>query len=84
MGVGEEVAGWSWRAAALVAAEGDARSGALAAIAEDHLLDVDGGAPVVGDALDAAVGAGALAVPGIEDGADRLSELVGRVIGERL
>ena len=51
----------------------------VALVAEDHLLDVDRGAPVVGDAVDAPVGRGALAVPRVEDGADGLLELLARL-----
>jgi hypothetical protein len=49
------------------------RAGARAAplVPEDPLLDVDRGAPVVGDAVDAAVGDGAVAHPRVEDRADR-------------
>ena len=46
-----------------VAGEADTRSRALAHVAEDHCADVDGGAEVVGDALAAAVDAGAFGVP---------------------
>ena len=55
LGVGEEVAGGLGRAGDLVAAEGDAGAGGVALVAEDHLLDVDGGAPFVRDAVDAPV-----------------------------
>ena len=54
----------------------------VARVAEDHLLDVDRGAPVVGDAVDAAVGDGALAAPGVEHGADRAPQLLARVARE--
>ena len=60
----------------------DAGGRGLAAVAEDHRLDVDGGAPVVGDAVQLAVGLRALVVPGLEDGADRSPELLLRVVGE--
>ena len=73
--VGEEVAGWRGRAGAFVAAERDSRAGGPATVAEHHLLHVDRRAPVVGDAVDAAVGDRALAVPGVEDGRDRPLEL---------
>ena len=82
LGVEEEVAGGLGRAGQLVAAEGHARAGRLAQVAVDHLLDVDRRAPVVGDAVDAPVGHRAVAHPGVEDGADRLLELLARVAGE--
>ena len=56
LGVDEEVAAGLRRAGDLVAAERDARPAAVALVAEHHLLDVDRGAPVVGDAVDAPVG----------------------------
>ena len=82
LGVDEEVAAGLRRAGDLVAAEGDARPAAVALVAEHHLLHVDGGAPVVGDPVDAPVGLRALAVPGVEDGPDGLLELLARVGGE--
>ncbi len=82
--VEQEVAARLGRAGELVAREGDARRRAGAAVAEDHLLDVDRRAPVVGDVVDAAVGDGAVAEPGVEDGADRQSQLLLRVLRERL
>ena len=65
-----------------VAGERHAGGGGVAHVAEDHALDVDGGAPVVRDALDAAVGDGLLAVPALEDGADRALELEHGIVGE--
>jgi hypothetical protein len=59
-----------------------AEPGAL--VAEHHLLDVDRRAPVVGDVVDAAVGDGAVAHPGVEHSADREPQLVLRVLRERL
>ena len=44
-------------------------------VAEDHRLHVDGGAPVVGDLVHAAVDVGAGVVPGTEHGLDGLHEL---------
>src|SRR3712207_8704770 len=54
----------------------------LALVAEDHLLDVHRGAPLVGDAVDAAVLHGAVALPRVEDRADRRLELRPRVLRE--
>ena len=84
LGVGQEVARGSRLSGSLVAAEGDAGARAVAAVAEDHLLDVDRGAPVVGDAVDPAVGDRALPVPGVEHRGDRLAELLARLERERL
>ena len=76
LGVDEEVAARLGPAGDLVAGEGDARARALALVAEDHLLDVDRGAPVLGDAVDPPVLDRAGAAPGVEDGADRGPQLV--------
>ena len=59
-----------------VAGEGHAGGGGVAHVAEDHGLDVDGGAPVVGNALDPAVGDGLLAVPALEHGRDAAPQLL--------
>jgi hypothetical protein len=56
----------------------------VAGVAEDHLLHVDGGAPVVGDVVHAAVDVGAGVVPGAEHGLDGLDQLTLRVLRERL
>ena len=56
----------------------------VALVAEHHLLHVHRRAPLVGDAVDAAVLDRARAGPGVEDGADRLPELVARVLREVL
>ena len=82
LGVEEEVAGGPWRAVDLVAAEGDPGAGALAHVAEDHLLHVDGGAPLVGDAVDAAVLDRPRPVPGAEDRGDRAQQLLARLLGQ--
>ena len=47
----------------------------LALVAEDHALDVDRGAQVVGDALGAAVHLRAVVVPALEDGDDGQMQL---------
>ncbi len=65
-----------------VAGEGDARAGVHAEVAEDHGLDVDRRAEVLGDPLLPAVEPGAVGVPRVEDGADRQVELLARVLGE--
>ena len=46
-----------------VAGERHAGGGGVAHVSEDHGLHVDGGAPVIGNLLNLAVGDGALAVP---------------------
>ena len=67
-----------------VARHGDAGGGVVADVAEDHRLDVDRGAEVVGDAGGVAVVDRALAVPGAEDGLSRQFELLVGVGGELL
>ena len=80
LGVLEKVARRLRLTGVLVAAEGDSRARALAPVAEDHLLDVDGRPPVVGNPVQAPVLAGPLAVPRIEDGLDRLFKLLARAM----
>ncbi len=82
--VDEEVARRLGRAVDLVAAERDAGARRVALVAEDHLLDVDRSAPVVGDAVDAPVADRAVARPGVEDRADRLLELISGLLRELL
>ena len=82
LGVRDEVAAGLGRAGDLVARERDARAGGVARVAEHHLLDVDRGAPVVRNALDAPVGDRPLARPGVEDGEDRAPQLLARVARE--
>ncbi len=65
-----------------IAREGHAGRRIGAHVAEHHRLHVDGRAPVIGQALDAAVRDGALAHPGLEHGADAAPELGGGVIGK--
>ena len=82
LGVDQEVAGRLGRAGDLVAAERDAGPRGVALVAEHHLLDVDRRAPLVRDAVDAPVLDRALAGPGVEHRADRLLELLLRVLRE--
>ena len=63
-----------------IAREADAGAGVFAEVAEDHGLDVDGGAQPVVDVVDAAIGLGAVVVPAPEDGVARLHELLERVL----
>jgi hypothetical protein len=65
-----------------VAREGNARRGRFPQVAENHSLDVHRRPPVIRDAVDPAIGAGALGVPGIEHGVDRHLELVDGDLGE--
>ena len=76
LGVDEEFAVENVLAGAGVAGEADAGGAVLAHVAEDHGLDVDGGAPGGGDVVQAAVGVGAGVHPGAEDGADGAPELL--------
>ena len=84
LGVDQEVARGLGRARDLIAAEGDAGPGGVALVAVDHLLHVDGGAPVVGDVVDAPVGDRAVAAPGVEHGEDRLAQLLDGLLRELL
>ena len=67
-----------------VTREGHARARVLAHVAVDHRLDVHGRAVEALDALDAAVGDRAVAVPAAEDGLDRELELLEGVLREDL
>ena len=58
-----------------VAGKGHAGAGGLTHVAEHHALDVDGGAPVTGDVVHAAIVDGAGIVPGTEYGLDRFHQL---------
>ena len=61
-----------------IAREGDAGAAFLARVAEDHRLDVDGGAPFVRDVVLLAINNGALVVPRTEDRADGAAQLLVR------
>ena len=65
-----------------VAGEGHAGAAVIAHVAEDHRLDVDGGAQVVGDLLAVAVDDGALVVPAPEHRLHAQHELIQRIGGE--
>ncbi len=62
-------------AGARVAGESDAGAGIFAHVAEDHGLDVDGGAPFIGDAVHLTIDVGAGVVPAAEDRGDSFFEL---------
>ena len=82
--VDEEVARRRRPARHLVAREGHARARRRPLVAEDHLLHVAGGPPVVGDVVDPPVGRRPLAQPRVEHRADRRPQLHRRVLRERL
>ena len=82
LGVHQEFAEQLLFAGGGVARERDARAGGIAGVAEDHGLDVDGGTPVGGDVVHAAVVDRAGIVPGAEDGLDGAHQLHFRVLRE--
>ena len=84
LGVDQVLAEQGLLAGGGVAGEGHAGAGVVAGVAEHHGLDVDGGAPVVGDLVHAAVDVGAGVVPGAEHGLDGLHELDLGILGEVL
>ena len=84
LGVDEELAVELLRAVGRVARERDAGAGRVARVAIDHGLHVDGGAPLGGDVVLAAIDDGAVVHPGAEHGADRAPELLPRVLREVL
>ena len=63
----------------LVAAERDARARRLALVAKDHLLDIDRSAPVLRNAVDAAVGYCPITHPRVKDCENGLLELLSRI-----
>ena len=65
-----------------VAREGDAGGGVIAHIAEDHRLDVDSGAEVVRNPVQAAIVDCAPTVPGAEYRGDRLAQLLLWILGK--
>jgi len=62
--------------------KGHATARVVAHVAKDHRADVDRGAPGIREIVDAAVGGGIGAKPGIEHGLDCLAQLIPDVIGE--
>ena len=82
LGVHQELAVETRLAGGRVARERDAGARALALVAEDHLLHVDGGADVVRDPVRAPVDLGARGVPRVEDRAYGAGELAARVLRE--
>ena len=67
-----------------IAREGNAGRRVVAHIAEHHGLHIDRGAPAFRNALQAAIGDGALVHPRTEHRADRAPQLIVRVLRERL
>ena len=63
-----------------ITSKGNAGRARVAHVAEDHRLHIDRRAPVVGNAVFAAVDDGAVVVPGAEDCADRAPELFARIL----
>jgi hypothetical protein len=82
--VDEELAVELLGASGGVAGEADAGRRAVAGVAEDHHLDVDGGADAVRDVVDAPVLLGARVVPRAEHGVAGHPQLVVRILWERL
>ena len=59
-----------------VTGECNAGAGTVAGVAEGHLLDVDSGAPLVGDLVHLTVDVCTGVVPAAEDGLDSLDQLI--------
>ena len=75
LGVDQELAVKLVGAGRRVAGEDDAGRAFLAHIAEHHGLDGDGGAPIVGNVVQAAIGYCSRVLPGAEHGGDGAPEL---------
>ena len=82
LGIGQELTEQLLLAGGGVAGEGHAGAAVVAHVAEGHGLDVDGGAPGVGDVVVPAVHVGAGVVPGAEHGLDGAHQLLLGVGGE--
>ena len=82
LGVREELAEEPLLSRRRIAREADSRAGALAAVPEDHLHDVDRGPEVVRDLVRPPIDARARRVPGVEHCAVRAPELLARVLRE--
>jgi len=67
-----------------VTGEPHTSAGVVTSVAEDHGHDNHRSAPVVGEAVEAAVGAGLVAVPAVEHALDGTEQLVTRLLGELL
>ncbi len=84
LGVGQVLAEENRLAGAGIAGEGDAGTRVLARVAEDHGLDADGGADVVGDAVETSIVDGSPVHPGVEDGCNRQAQLFLGIGGDEL
>ena len=84
LGVGQEFAEELLLAGGGVAGKGHAGAAVVAHVAEGHGLNVDGGAPGVGDVVIPAVDVGAGVVPGAEHSLDGTHQLLLGVRGEVL
>ena len=84
LGIDEKLAIEALLAGRGVAGEGDPGGGGVAHIAEHHGLHVDGRAPMLRNAVQAAIGDGALVHPGAEHRPDGAPQLRMRVLRERL
>ena len=82
LGVYQELAVKPLIARRRIAGEGDAGRARLAAVAENHGLDVDRGAPAFRQVVELPVFDGAGIVPAIEDRADRAPELLVDILRE--
>ena len=82
LGVDEEFAVELVHAVGGVTGEGDAGAGLVAGVAEHHGLDVDGGAPLGGDVVLAAIDDRAVVHPGREHGTGGAVQLIPRVVRE--
>ena len=80
LGVEHDVAVESWLARGRVAGEEHSGARIPPPVAEDHGLDRDRGAEVVGDALVTPVGPGSITVPRFEYSLDRAPELLPRIV----
>ena len=84
LGVDEVFAVEDILAGGRVAGEGHAGSAVIPHVAKHHALDVDGGAPLVGDLVLATVDDRALVHPAAEDGSDGSDELLEGILREGL
>ena len=84
LGVEQEFTVVAVVASGRVAGEADPGGAIVAHVAEDHGLDIDRRAPVAGNAMQAAVGDGAVVHPRTENGADGAPQLIGGRLRERL
>ena len=84
LGIGQELAHQLLLAGSGITGECNAGAAVVAHVAEGHGLDIDGGAPGVGDVVVAAVHVGAGVVPGTEHGLDGAHQLLLGIGGELL